>query len=466
MPVFNKLNIMNKEIITIIGSGYVGTTFGALLAAAGIKTYLVDLDEKKIETLKSGKSYFFEPYLDEFIKKGMDSGLLYPTMSYEEAFKDSTIAFSCVGTPDLPDGNVNLAYIYAAAEEATRNAKNDIIYVQKSTVPVGTGRSVLEKMKEIRSDIDITYISNPEFLREGSAMFDTMYPDRVVVGGDDKSSVERIIKIYEHVLEFSKTFNSLEDKYGSAFSTTSITETKYFETTIPSAELIKVSANAFLALKISFANSIATLSDKSGANVAEVMDGIGADKRIGRSFLYPGLGYGGGCFPKDVAGLQKSFENAGLTNPILDAAVEVNSNMPAYVLNKVKQELGELSDKNILLLGLAFKSGTSDCRKSPAIKLANLLVENGANISAFDPQVDREELKHEKLSESVNILAEVDEIPSVDIVIIATEWPEFKSLNWKNFKDNVSSGVIIDARNILNKKEIEKLGYKYLGVGI
>ena len=439
--------------ITVLGAGYVGLTTAALLAHAGYKVYAVEPNKERLDVIKSGRSFFYEEGLDSVIKKAIDDGNLVATDSYKDSVAYSSIVFSSVGTPDNPDGSSNLTYVFSAAEEAAGHLKDGAIYIQKSTVPVGTGRKVEARFKELGKAI--SYVSNPEFLREGTALFDTLYFDRVVAGGDDAKAVEKVLDIYRELEKNREEIASLAQVKASQ------RKGQYIATSLNSAELIKVTANAFLALKISFANSIAKLADKVDADVTEVMDAVGADERIGRAFLNAGRGYGGGCFPKDVSGLISSGLEHGVDLEIMQAAQAVNQSMPGYVLEKLQAALGELDGKRIAVLGLAFKAGTSDVRKSPGIAIANQLANRGARVIAHDPEAN-EEAKPE-LSGEITLVQSVEKsLADIDAVIITTEWPEFRDLELKKLPENV---VVFDAVNILQPKTIRQKGLRYLGLG-
>src|SRR5690606_18543443 len=303
---------MKHSTITVLGAGYVGLSTAALLAHAGYKVYAIEPNQERLKVIKQGRSFFYEQGLDPVIKAAMDAGNLIATDSYEESVPHSSVVFSSVGTPDNPDGSSNLTYVFEAAKEAAKHLQPGSIYVQKSTVPVGTGRRVIAEFEKLRKDI--SYVSNPEFLREGTALYDTLYFDRVVVGGDDKQAVEDVLDIYRQ-LEANR--DKIADLAGVDKDPR---HGQYIATGLNSAELIKVTSNAFLALKISFANSIAVLADKVDADIVEVMDAVGADERIGRKFLNAGRGYGGGCFPKDVSGLIASGLENGVDLEIMQAA--------------------------------------------------------------------------------------------------------------------------------------------------
>ena len=442
--------------ITVLGAGYVGLTTAALLAHAGYKVYAIEPNKKRLDVIKTGKSFFYEEGLDPVIKQAIDSGNLIATDSYEESVPHSSIVFSCVGTPDNPDGSSNLTYVFSAAEQAASLMQEGAIYVQKSTVPVRTGERIIELFASLGKHLP--YVSNPEFLREGTALYDTLFFDRVVVGGSDKKAVMTILDTYRDLEAARDTIAALADVQSTP------RKGKYIATSLNSAELIKVSANAFLALKISFANSIAKLADKVDADVVEVMDAVGADERIGRAFLNAGRGYGGGCFPKDVSGLISSGLENGIDLEVMQAAQALNRSMPGYVVEKLKNHIGELGDKKVAVLGLAFKSGTSDVRKSPGVAIANVLSHAGAQTVAYDPQANdeaKEDLRRDVVL-SDNVLQAVQ---GVDAIIIATEWPEFTSLDLIECKKQMKGTVLLDAVNIIEKASAKSAGLQYIGVG-
>ncbi len=441
------------KILSIIGSGYVGVTTAAIAANAGFKVHLIDINPERINVLKSGKSFFYEEGIDSLIKHGVDSGTLIPSTSYA-GVSESDIVFSCVGTPDNHDCSSNLEYVFSAAKTASSLMKKDTVYVQKSTVPVGTGKRVIGETSK-----DIHYVSNPEFLREGSAVFDTLFFDRIVAGGTKNNAIEQVLEVY-------RTFEEHRDAIAKRAGIVSVAdEGQYIKTNLESAELIKVTANAFLALKISFANSIAKLADESGADVVDVMDAVGADKRIGRAFLNAGRGYGGGCFPKDVSGLIASASEHGVDMPIMTAATDVNGSMPGYIANKAQEALGgSLQGKKVAVLGLAFKAGTSDARRSPGVKLANILDKSGALVTAYDPHANEE--AKEECRKSVNIVNTIDDaIKGTDAVFFATEWQEFIEVNLDNLAKTMSGNLIVDAQNLFSPSSVEKIGLQYIGVG-
>lgn len=449
------MNDSSKTSITVIGTGYVGVTTAAILANAGCKVYAVDVSDSRLQALREGRSFFYEEGLNPLIAKAVKDGNLIPTLSYEESIPNSSFVFSCVGTPDNPDGSSNLTYIFSAAEEAAKYIKPGSVYIQKSTVPVGPGRKVMK----VFEGKNVDYVSNPEFLREGTALFDTLYFDRVVVGGDDNSAVSKVMNLYKGV---EKVRDEVAKLAGISSKQANGT---YISTGLDSAELIKVTANAFLALKISFANSIAKLADQNDADVTEVMEAVGADARIGRSFLNAGRGYGGGCFPKDVSGLISSAREHGVDMPIMMAATEINDGMAGYIADKAKEAVGgNFNEKKVAVLGLAFKAGTSDARKSPGVKLANILAEQGATVYVFDPQANGE--AKESMNAGINICESSEEaISGASAVFVATDWDEFKNIDFKTVAGQMQGKLIIDCMNCLDPDKVEGAGLRYIGVG-
>lgn len=442
--------------ITVLGAGYVGLTTAALLAHAGHTVYAVEPNKERLEVIKQGRSFFYEEGLDPVIKTALDSGKLIPTASYEESVPSSSIVFSCVGTPDNPDGSSNLSYVFGAAEETAKHAKAGLIYAQKSTVPVGTGTKVQELFAN--SGKSIQYVSNPEFLREGTALYDTLYFDRVVVGGNNKEAVDAVLDVYNDLEHFRDQIAQIAQipsgKRGD----------QYIATSLNSAELIKVTSNAFLALKISFANSIAMLADKANADVVEVMNAVGADSRIGRAFLNAGRGYGGGCFPKDVSGLIASGLEYGVDLEIMQAAQAQNQLMPGYVVDKLQDIMGTLTGKKVAVLGLAFKAGTSDVRKSPGVAIANKLVEAGAEVVTYDPQAHEEAATDLRSgiaqAESIELA-----IKGADAAVITTEWEDILNYTAADFAKHMSGKVLFDAVNQYNAVNTTSAGLTYIGIG-
>jgi UDPglucose 6-dehydrogenase len=445
--------------ITILGTGYVGLTTAALTAMAGIKTYVVDPNVVRLESVRAGKSFFYEAGLDPLVAEGVKKGLIIPTASYEESVPYSDIVISSVGTPDNPDGSSNLSYVFAAAREAAKYIKPNAVYVQKSTVPVGTGAKITRIFAD--SGISTVYVSNPEFLREGSALADSLWFDRVVVGGDDAGALEKVMDVYRAIEKNRETIAKLAGLTPLAAPQPG----QYISVNLESAELIKVTSNAFLTLKISFANSIALLADKVGADITEVMDAVGADKRINRAFFNAGRGYGGGCFPKDVGGLVAAGLENGVSLEILRASQAVNESMPGYIIEKLQDAIdGSLQDRTVAVLGLAFKAGTSDTRRSPGVAMANMLVRAGAQVRAFDPKAHDEAA--DMLDKKVTLTDDMEQaLTGAEAVIVATEWPEFISYSPERYAQKLPGGILVDAMNRFDPQAVTAAGLRYIGVG-
>jgi len=446
----------NSTNIAIFGAGYVGLTSAVLFANSGFKVQLVEIDKAKLESLQSGIPFFYEHGVQELLKQALSDNSLVATNDAEKALKDADVVFSCVGTPDNPDGSSNLSYVFKVASTVAELSDN-IKFVQKSTVPVQTGSKIEQLFKDNKKSID--YVANPEFLREGTAIQDSLWFDRVVVGGSNKIANNKILNIYRQTEENREKMEKI-----SKLNISKQTKGKYISTDRNSAELIKVTANAFLALKISFANSIAKLADEAGADIVDVMDAVGSDKRIGRAFLDAGRGYGGGCFPKDVSGLIASASEHGVNMPIMVAATRVNESMPGYIAEKAKKILGSLKDKKVTVLGLSFKAGTSDARKSPGVKLANILERAGAKVSAYDPYANSEAKKELRSNITVG-KSTIEALKGTEAVFIATEWPEFIKMDLSKVVATMDGILFFDAVNAFDTSKINEAGLKYYGVG-
>jgi UDPglucose 6-dehydrogenase len=446
----------NTTTFTILGAGYVGLTTAALLAHAGYTIYALEPNPERLKAIKQGRSFFYEEGLDPVIKAAIDAGTLIPTDSYEESIPKSNMVFSCVGTPDNGDGSSNLTYVLDAAKSTAAQLTTSIIYIQKSTVPVGTGKKVQAIFSEAGKTV--RYVSNPEFLREGTALTDTLYFDRVVAGGENTDAVQRVLDVYRQLEQHREKIARLASiplKHHTGH---------YIATALASAELIKVSSNAFLALKISFANSIAKLADQVDADVVEVMDAVGADKRIGRAFLNTGRGYGGGCFPKDVSGLIASGLEYGVNLEIMTAAQRLNDSMPGYIVEKTKRIIGSLTGKKIAVLGLAFKAGTSDVRRSPGIQIANHLQQEGAKVIVYDPKANHEAEAH--LDDSIRIRPSLaSAIDNVDVIFITTDWEELITKPVRDYAARMNGDTFVDAINHFDPSLFTKHGLTYIGVG-
>ena len=360
--------------------------------------------------------------------------------------------FSAVGTPDKPDGNYNLEYVFAAAKEAAKYLPSGSIYVQKSTVPVGTGKQVAELLPR-----GVHYLSNPEFLRESTAVLDTLVFDRVVVDGSSQPAIDKLFALHKsvegHAEQIAHTSILVDYMEGIKHNAG-----KYIATSLESAELTKVSANAFLAMKISFANSIAKLCDQTGADITEVMRTVGKDQRIGGAFLNAGRGYGGGCFPKDVSGLIASAQANKVDLSIMTATQAVNQSMPGYIITKASEEVGGFNNRTVAVLGLSFKAGTSDTRKSAGVRIANKLAELGATVRAYDPEANKEAAP--ELDRTVTLSnSATDAVAAADVVFVATNWPEFTDVV-STLKDT----TVVDCMNTYSSNQLQSSA-SYIGVG-
>ncbi len=447
----------DPPIISVIGTGYVGLTTAVLLAEAGHRVYAVDINNDRLEAIKKGRSFFYEDGIDSLLSHAIKSGLLIPTNSYSQSIPESDFIFSCVGTPDNPDGSSNLSYVFSAFEEAAQYLKPGAIYIQKSTVPVGTGEQIELKYKT--ESTHINYVSNPEFMREGTAIVDSLWFDRIVVGSSNKESAQKVIDLYKSIAERR---NEIAARAGIDPPNNNVGT--YYLTNRNSAELIKVTANAFLALKISFANSIAKLADHTGADINEVMGVVGADRRIGSAFLNAGRGYGGGCFPKDVSGLISSANEHGVDLQIMISANDLNESMPGYIAKKAQNILGKLQGKRLAVLGLSFKAGTSDARRSPGVKLANILSHNNARVSTYDPEANGE--AEEELRRGITVNNSLEEAAKdADAIFVTTDWPEFLSYDLGQLAKTMKGKLFIDCMNVFDIEDVQSVGLQYIGVG-
>jgi len=419
--------------ITIIGTGYVGLVTGTIFAEVGHDVTCLDINEDKIILLQSGKSPIYEPGLDMLLQNNIVNGRLCFTSQADEAFADSDVIFIAVGTPQEEDGSANLNYIHKAAEDIARHIKHNVIVVVKSTVPVGTNDYVEKIIRNhISSDIEVHVVSNPEFLREGHAIHDTMNGDRIIIGAEHKASGDVVEALYEKI------------------------NVPILRTDRRSAEMIKYASNAFLAVKISYINQISNLCEKLGADIASVADGMGMDKRIGRAFLNAGLGYGGSCFPKDTRALSYLSKKNNVSMSIVEAAIEANTTQRQLFINKVVDHFnGNVTDKRVAVLGLAFKPNTDDVREAPSIDIITALVSSGAKVSAYDPVV-----KNIQVLDDCNVVyAQSKEIcvENADAILLVTEWDEFFENEWLASVIQNKQIVLFDGRNMLNKNKEEIL---------
>ncbi|MFZ5807436.1 MAG: UDP-glucose dehydrogenase family protein [Verrucomicrobiota bacterium] len=426
--------------LAIIGSGYVGLVTGTCFAEVGHNVICVDNDLAKVKALQAGDIPIYEPGLDELVKRNVQLNRLTFTTSIEEAVKKATVIFIAVPTPPHEDGSVDLSYVEKVARSIAEVITEYRVIVDKSTVPVKTGEKVAETIRRYnKKKIEFDVVSNPEFLREGSAVEDLMNPDRIVVGvGSD-----RPIPVMEAIYQPFKA--------------------KIIITDLNSAELIKHASNSFLALKISYINAVAAVCEASGADVMQVAEGMGADKRIGRAFLNPGLGYGGSCFPKDLAAFIKISEELGFDFNLLKEVQKINREQLELFLKKMRKVLWVLKEKKIAQLGLAFKGNTDDIRCSVALDLAHSMIEEGASVHAFDPKgMERTRADAPKIHLCENAY---ETAKDADALVIATEWNEFKFLDWVKIKESMRAPIVFDGRNLLNPKEMATLGFEYHSIG-
>jgi len=430
--------------LCIIGSGYVGLVSGACFAEVGHHVTCVDNDARKVEMLLAGKVPIYEPQLEDLLHKNVAAGRLHFTTSTEEGVDNSEVIFIAVPTPPQADGSVDLSYIEKVAREIAAVLKPGQyrVVVDKSTVPVKTGEKVADTIRRYnKTDADFDVVSNPEFLREGCAVPDLMKPDRIVVGSNSERAIALMQKIYEPFMA------------------------PVLVTDINSAELIKHAANSFLALKISYINAVAQICEASGANVEKVADGIGMDHRIGRNFLNAGIGYGGSCFPKDIAAFIAISENLGVPFTLLKEVERINATQRDRFLAKVREALWVLKDKKIAVWGLAFKPDTDDVRSSVAVEIVRALVAEGAVVSVYDPK-GMEKAAEFKVVEGVRFAeSPLDAARDAEALIIATEWKEFQQVDLLDVKSVMHTPLIFDGRNLLDPATVRSFGFTYTSIG-
>lgn len=438
--------------IAMIGTGYVGLVSGACFAEMGNNVICVDVNEEKIQRLKQGVIPIYEPGLTEIVQNNIEKGNLIFTTEIKEALPQSDLCFIAVGTPMGEDGSADLQYVLAVAKEIGRYMTHYLIVVDKSTVPVGTAERVRETIQaELTargSDLTFDVVSNPEFLKEGSACADFLKPDRVVIGADNESVLETMQELYAPFIRSNELFITMD---------------------IKSAELTKYAANAMLATKISFINEIANICEKVGANVNKVRRGIGSDSRIGFNFIYPGCGYGGSCFPKDVQALIKTSRNFGYEAKILQAVEDVNINQKQALSNKIIHEFGEnLTGRIFAVWGLSFKPETDDMREAPSITLVNELTKRGALIHAYDPKATNEAQScYLKGNDKVEYMkSKYDALDGADAMVLVTEWKEFRSPDFIEMAKRLKNKVIFDGRNQYNEKMLKSHGFSYYQIGV
>jgi UDPglucose 6-dehydrogenase len=428
--------------ISIIGSGYVGLVTGACFADVGHNVICVDNDQRKVDALQSGQIPIYEPGLEELVHRNVSAGQLRFTNNIEDGVGHSQIVFIAVPTPPQADGSVDMTYIERVAREIAEVLREYRVIVDKSTVPVKTGKKVTETIRRYnKAGVEFDVVSNPEFLREGCAVSDLMNPDRIVIGSNSDRALALMKKVYEPFMA------------------------PIMVTDINSAELIKHAANSFLALKISYINAISTICEASGADVEMVADGIGADKRIGRSFLSAGLGYGGSCFPKDVAAFIAISEQLGAPLSLLKEVQRVNRLQRERFLKKIKDTLWVLKDKHIAVWGLTFKPDTDDVRSSVAIDLVNDLLNEGAAVRAYDPK-GMEKVLELKLCRGVTLApSALEAVEKAEALVLATEWKEFQAIDFEQVRKAMHTPIIFDGRNLFDPRTMKQLGFTYYGIG-
>ena len=427
--------------ISVVGTGYVGLVVGACLAETGNNVCCADIDKKKIGRLKKNDIPIYEPGLEPLVERNQKEGRLSFTTDIQEAVASAEVLFIAVGTPPGEDGGADLKYVLQVASLVGRHMTREMVVVTKSTVPVGSAAKVAAEIaREAKFPFHIC--SNPEFLKEGDAVEDFMRPDRVVLGAESAHARKVISDIYAPFVRTGKPILLMD---------------------IASAEMTKYAANGMLATRISFMNEIANLCDKVGANVDFVRRGIGSDSRIGQSFLFPGPGYGGSCFPKDVSALKQLAGNTGYHFQLLTAVIEVNELQKRRVMKKLEKHLGSLVGKRVALLGLAFKPDTDDMREATSLVLASRLQGEGASVSGYDPVAERPALE---LLPSVEFCDSPEQaLEGADAAILVTEWPEFAELDWASLAGRMANPLLIDGRNFLDPQKLRAAGFAYEGIG-
>jgi UDPglucose 6-dehydrogenase len=450
--------------VCVVGTGYVGLTTGVSLAFLGHDVTCVDLDQAKVDLLSSGRSPIYEPHMESLLTDAAEH--LTFTTDYGKAVPEAEVVFIAVQTPSLPDGNPDLRYLRSAAESVGRHVGDSFtVVVNKSTVPIGSSnwvdsilREAFEQAHERRSDGEFSVASNPEFLRQGAAIRDTLYPDRIVVGSDNPRSLDVLNQLYRSVINQTFTPPAYLPRPAELGAVPLVS------TDLASAELIKYAANAFLALKISFANEIGQLSGRVGADITQVTRGIGLDTRIGSRFLQPGIGWGGSCFGKDTAALIATAAEYHHEMPIVAAARSVNQLQRRLVVDRLLEELRILKGRRIGLLGLAFKPETDDMRDAPALDIASMLLDRGARISLHDP-VAAERLRRERPDLAPHLADDVEQVfDDSDAVILVTEWAQYLDLDWGKYAPAMRRPLVLDGRHCLDPERLGRLGYKYLSV--
>ena len=430
--------------ISIIGTGYVGIVSGAGISDFGHKVVCADIIEEKIKLLKNGNIPIYEPGLGDLVYRNVKAKRLDFSTDVSKSIQNSNIIFIAVGTPQGEDGQADLSAIKAVSKTIGENLNSYKIICTKSTVPIGTGRNIVKWIKQsMKNKIDFDYVSNPEFLREGSAVKDFLWPDRVVIGTDSEKAIKLMKDVYRPLY---------------------INETPIMHTNVVTAEMIKYASNSFLGLKISYTNEIANLCDEVGADIHQVTKGMGSDGRISPKFLHPGPGFGGSCFPKDLMAFSTFSKGNGILMRTIEAAILTNLEQKIRMTNKMQSLIGgSFENKKIAILGLAFKSNTDDVRESPAIAMIDTILKNGGFVNAFDPIANG---TMKKLFPLINYFSTwKDACKNADAVAIMTEWNEFRAMDLLLLKSLLNNPIILDARNILNPKKLSELNFKFDNVG-
>jgi len=455
--------------VTVIGTGYVGTVTGACLAYLGHRVTCVDTDESKIARLRRGEPIIYEPNLEELLRLAAERGGIDFDTDLAPSAAESDVIFIAVGTPSLPSGEANLAYLEAAARSigASMDASKFRVVVNKSTVPVGSGNLVETLVRDGIADarpaerlsIHFGVASNPEFLREGSAIADSLYPDRIVTGASDRETQAVMQELYRPLVE--QTF----DPPPGVPRPSNLTRVHMVSTTLTSAEMIKYAANAFLAMKIGFANEIANICEHVGAEAPEVMIGIGLDSRIGAKFLNPGVGWGGSCFGKDVKALLHMAHEYGYDSRLLRASIEVNTAQRQMVIQKLQEKLFILKGRTVGLLGLAFKPDTDDLRDAPSLHIAERLIQMGARVKAYDP-IAMTACREQRPDLKIRLCESAQEVAAdADALVLVTEWQEFRLLDLGRLARAMARAILVDGRNLFSPEAARNAGFDYTGIG-
>lgn len=427
--------------LTFIGTGYVGLVTGVMMSHIGHDVTCIDINRQKIDLLKSGKSPIYEAGIEDYLSKNIQAGRLHFTHEFNQDLAQQDAIFITVGTPSGKDGSADLSYVYDSIDRILEFIKEQCVIILKSTVPPGTTKEVQHYVRSKGKNNPVA--NNPEFLREGNAVYDFLYPDRIVIGVDSPQTTLVLEDIYKPMTDQSIALVSTD------FTT---------------SELIKYASNTFLANKIAFINEMADICEHVNANVKDLSHGLGLDKRIGGAFLNAGPGFGGSCFPKDILALQALTDKLETRSLILDAVVQANSQRPSNILQKIDKLIGGLSKKTIAVLGLTYKAGTDDLRSSPALEMINLLKDSGAIIQAYDPMGNanaREYLSEEEIKPSA-----LEACKRADIVLCLTEWEEFKELDFVAIKNLLQDNKLIDLRNFIDKNRVENAGLEYYTIGL